>query len=190
MQNRIVTPSWKKKASGWNRSNIRVAALISLLNERYKPNRQGPNIFAESYQKKSRPRLFAGGFPVKLLGLTCGCDHFRKEGVTVKPLRKTILTTNPRRGLSILRLGLSHLTVIRTHKFTITSFPVLREMIKEKVERVNQNFCVVTEPLAVASGVETITIATTHVHSLSLTGTRSLPRAVLYRWSPPLRSGF
>ncbi len=59
----------------------------------------------------------------ELFGLTCaGCD-LRKEGVTVNYLRKAILNN---RGLSILRLGLSHLTVIRTHKFSITSFPVLR----------------------------------------------------------------
>jgi len=43
--------------------------------------------------EKSRPRLIAGGFPVKLLGLTCGCGRLCKEGVAVKPLRKTILTT-------------------------------------------------------------------------------------------------
>jgi len=30
-------------------------------------------------QKKSRPRLFAGGLPVKLLGLTCGCDCLGKK---------------------------------------------------------------------------------------------------------------
>ncbi len=58
----------------------------------------------------------------ELFGLTCaGCD-LRKEGVTVNVTQES----NPNnRGLSILRLGLSHLTVIRTHILWITSFPVL-----------------------------------------------------------------
>jgi len=76
----------------------------------------------------------------ELFGLTCaGCD-LRKEGVTVNLLRKAILTTNAEFGLSILRLGLSHLTVIRTHILFDHLLSSVEVIIKEKLGLVNQFF--------------------------------------------------
>ena len=53
------------------------------------------------------------------------------------PLRKAIPNN---RGLSILRLGLSHLTVIRTHILFDHLLSSVEAIIKEKLELVNQFF--------------------------------------------------
>ncbi len=68
----------------------------------------------------------------------------------VNLLRKAILTTTEF-GLSILRLGLSHLTVIRTHKFFDHLLSSVEVIIKANDELVNQNI-IVSEPLALAKG--------------------------------------
>jgi hypothetical protein len=72
----------------------------------------------------------------ELFGLTCaGCD-LRKEGVTVNVTQEN----NPKqsRGLLILRLGLSHLTVIRTHILFDHLLSSVEGIIKVNHELVNR----------------------------------------------------
>ncbi len=104
------------------------------------------------------------------------CDFVDRFGIT-----------NPRRGLSILRLGLSHLTVIRTHKFFDHLLSSVERMIREKGERVNKNFL---RWYGTARGSERVARAEQSSHAknearaLAL-DTRSLPRAVLYQFTLP-----
>ncbi|GEM_PF-5697685 len=85
-------------------------------------------------QKKSRPRM-RERLSGELLGLTRGCD-LRKEGVTV-----TTQADHPNNlDYRCLSLGLSHLTVIRTHILLDHLLSSVKRMIRKKRDLVNQNF--------------------------------------------------
>ena len=83
----------------------------------------------------------------ELLGLTRGCD-LRKEGVTVTFAQ----AHNPNNlDYRCLSLGLSHLTVIRTHILLDHLLSSVEVIIKLKREVVNNFFRVATCNLAIAS---------------------------------------
>ena len=88
-----------------------------------------------SAKEKSRPRK-RERLSGELLGLTRGCD-LRKEGVTVTFAQ----AHNPNNlDYRCLSLGLSHLTVIRTHKLLDHLLSSVKAIIKLKRELVNRFF--------------------------------------------------
>jgi hypothetical protein len=97
---------------------------------------QGARLLLARLTEEKPPAIDHERLSGELLGLTCGCDRLRKEGVTENFSGRQ----SEQSRLSILRLGLSHLTVIRTHILFDHLLSSVELIIKANFELVNKYF--------------------------------------------------